>query len=591
GAVLLSRSTAALGALIAALLTLAAGGGASWWKGRGDAVAGAVAAGVVLVALLGPIVAGRSTLAERAGMGGIARVEEPPTTRSWKTSPGVHWMRLRLLFERQPDVSVASRLRFSRATMLALRDEPVLGFGPGSVPLTFARYRLQVPGASPWGESVGQLHSVGLQRLYESGMAGLAAFAIWVLLSILGRPSADPARAWLRIGLAGGVAALAVAGAADALEPAPALVAVGFALIVLLSVRHEARTRERLPRWSLAVAGVGVILVALFAAADWLRSDLGQRREERAVLRVRNVLDGRIDAAVLEDLRAAVRLDPSLGLYAHQAAYAAEELALQSLKDGNGKAAAALFQESERLHHGVVRRFADVHGFASQAGNFLIDRDRPAEAIPYLRKAVALDYYNPLGHFYLGEAFRLLGREAEAIEAHARAIRFYPRLAAAALWSAPGAQELRRRVLERVRGLLLEESALHDPDRASGRLLRHIEHLLQEQAAPDGSTPYPRVLSARLDAVLGTSRAWHLFGRLGFAMENLPVTVLEAEHPPQEDAWARVLEGLPVLTAAELERPRQRQAPAGLREETDAKPAGRPPRQAGMRTGNGGQSA
>ncbi|MEE9218270.1 MAG: hypothetical protein V3U98_04305, partial [Acidobacteriota bacterium] len=115
GAVLLSRSTAALGALIAALLTLAAGWGASWWKGRGDAVAGAVAAGVVLLALLGPIVAGRSTLAERAGMGGVARVEEPRATRSWKTSPGVHWMRLRLLFERQPDVSVASRLRFSRA--------------------------------------------------------------------------------------------------------------------------------------------------------------------------------------------------------------------------------------------------------------------------------------------------------------------------------------------------------------------------------------------------------------------------------------------------------------------------------------------
>jgi tetratricopeptide (TPR) repeat protein len=578
-AALLCRSTAALGALVAGALPLLAGWAAARRGRRPDLFAGPVAAALILAALVAPVLMGRSDLAERGGMAGVAQTLAPGGPGG-KTAR-LHWERLRALVEGRPDVSVAGRLRYARATLRALREEPFLGFGPGSVPVTFARYRLQVPGAAPWGEAVGQLHSVGLQRVYEGGFAGLAAFAAWVLLSVLGRPDADPARSRLRAGLAAAAAALAAAGAADALETAPTLVAIGMVLLALLAARPEARATERMPRAALAAAGAVGLLFALAAGVDLARADAAHRRAQDAVQEVLN--RNEFDDAVLDNLRAAARLDGSVGLYRQQAAYAAEELALNRRQRGDVEGARPLFEEAESLYRGAAERFPDVPGFATQAGNFLLDRDRPHEAVPYLQRGLALDYYDPLAQFYLGEAYRLSGREEEAIDAHARAIRYYPPLARARLWGERANFDLRRRVLERVRRLLLEESSRRQPGTAGADLLFEVDRLLREVPAAAADPARTEVLVHRFDQIPGLSRARHLFERSGFTMENLPVAVRQADEPGGDRRWARVLEGLPVLTAVDLEA---RQASAKGQSSEDrsgkARQAGRRRQRAGI---------
>ncbi|HXH28078.1 MAG TPA: tetratricopeptide repeat protein, partial [Candidatus Polarisedimenticolia bacterium] len=239
-----------------------------------------------------------------------------------------------------------------------------------------------------------------------------------------------------------------------------------------------------------------------------------------------------------------------------QAAYAAEELALGRQESGDPAGAAALFEEAEEDYRLAADRFPDVPGFASRTGNFLLDRDRPAEAIPYLRQGVALDFYDPLGHFFLGEALRRSGRDREAVEEYARAVRYNPRLAAAALWSEAGQEERRRLILEKTRDLLLAEGAAGETAPARARVLEHVESLLAGAPAGEKAPRRRIVLVHRLDAVPGRSRARHLFGRVGFPIENLPVAVLESDPAAEERRWSWVLQGLPVLIAGDLETDR-----------------------------------
>lgn len=548
-AAVLSRSTAAYVALALGLLTLLAGWIWTRRGGRGEGAA-ALAAALVVASLTIPAAAGGARLSERSGMGVVARTENPQIIPGFKATPRHHWVRLSMLFKGRPDVAVAARMRYARATLGALSSAPLLGFGPASVPLTFARHRLQVPGAAFWGEAVGQLHSVGLQRMYESGIAGLVAFAAWALLSLAGRDPGGAVGSRLRLGLMAAVVALAVAGAGDALETAPVLPVIGVTLLALLSARPEARSSERLPGWGLRLVAGAALLVALAAAADMLRADLAQRRAEAAALRARTL---GLDEPALEALRSAAGLDPALGLYEHQAAYAAEELALARQRAGDEGSARALFEESERRHRRAAGAFPAILGFASQTGNFLLDRDRPQEAIAYLETAVALDYYDPLGQFYLGEAYRLAGREQDAVEAHARAVRYYPRLVSASLWSLPEHEGLRRRVLERVRALVLEESARPAPGTPRARLLDLVQSSLE---APPRRLPEPaerQILVHSFDAQPEAARSRHLFGCLGFPIENLPVALEKAPEDVDDGSWALILQGLPVVTAIEIE--------------------------------------
>jgi tetratricopeptide (TPR) repeat protein len=67
-------------------------------------------------------------------------------------------------------------------------DRPLLGWGPGTTPLVYPRYRGQLDGGA---ENVLQLHSLPVNLWAELGLAGLAALAALALLG-LRHAAADP---------------------------------------------------------------------------------------------------------------------------------------------------------------------------------------------------------------------------------------------------------------------------------------------------------------------------------------------------------------------------------------------------------------
>ncbi|HLX09992.1 MAG TPA: O-antigen ligase family protein, partial [Thermoanaerobaculia bacterium] len=80
--------------------------------------------------------------------------------------------RLARIASRQ-DVSSLARAVYLRAGWQGWRERPWLGWGPGSVPWTAAWFIVPRPGINPWGEAVGELHSLPVQLAYEIGTLGL----------------------------------------------------------------------------------------------------------------------------------------------------------------------------------------------------------------------------------------------------------------------------------------------------------------------------------------------------------------------------------------------------------------------------------
>lgn len=74
-----------------------------------------------------------------------------------------------------PDVSTVQRTAMLQAGVMMGRDHPLLGWGPGTTPLAYPRYRHALDGGA---ENVLQLHSTPLHLWAETGAAGLLGAAL-----------------------------------------------------------------------------------------------------------------------------------------------------------------------------------------------------------------------------------------------------------------------------------------------------------------------------------------------------------------------------------------------------------------------------
>jgi O-Antigen ligase len=135
------------------------------------------------------------------------------------------------------DPSALARSVYVRAGWQGWRERPWLGWGPGSVPWTAAWFLAPRPGFNPWGEAVGELHSLPVELAYETGALGLLgalglAGAFLLRRRSERRTARDPA--WLAagwLGLAGAfVAWLGTGAVAVAALPLALAVAAGAAL-------------------------------------------------------------------------------------------------------------------------------------------------------------------------------------------------------------------------------------------------------------------------------------------------------------------------------------------------------------------------
>jgi hypothetical protein len=354
------------------------------------------------------------------------------------------------------DPSALARAVYFRAGWQGWRERPWLGWGPGSAPWTDAWFLAPRPGLNPWGEAVGELHSLPVHLAYETGAVGLAlalaTSGAFLRRRWLERRSAsDP---WLLaagcLGLAGaGVSWLATAAMAVTALPLALAIAAGAALAggraaeagaatgaprevgAGLSSGAERRpTRLWAPRrtaWDRRRLSPPACLYGLAAAAALVAPEMARWHYDRAVVAAET---GWRPAAISE-LATAVRLDPSFPLYG---------MRLAILEDGGSaeRHAAALALSAARHGWGV--------GVLWLVAGILGEDEGEVWAQAALEQSCVLDPLSPFPPFYLMAA---APDAAAAPRLGARALLAEPRLMAATFWE--GREPLFRRALEEVR--------------------------------------------------------------------------------------------------------------------------------------------
>src|SRR4051812_15576371 len=283
------------------------------------------------------------------------------------------------------DTSAQARGAYLAAGVQGFQARPLLGWGPGAVPWTAAAFLDPVLRANPWGESVGDLHSLPVQLGYELGLTGLLLVGgIGVLFSVRRVAEREEGRdpALLLgglLGLGGGaVAALGSGAVAVTALPLAAAVAAGAALA------GSGRGKERSPR-------LPVRIYALAALAALAPLELARWHYDRG-----RIADSLGKPRVAEaELAAAARLDPRFPLYPMRLAL------LRARRPEERGPAAALALGAARLGGAAPSLWlvAGVLGYAAQE----------PWAGTALEKACALDPLDPFPPFYA-----MLVRRAES---------------------------------------------------------------------------------------------------------------------------------------------------------------------------------
>jgi O-Antigen ligase len=345
------------------------------------------------------------------------------------------------------DVSALARAVYIQAGWQGWRERPWLGWGPGAAPWTAAWFLAPRPGLNPWGEAVGELHSLPVHLAYETGALGLLC-VLAVAGAFLGRRWAERRTAVDAgllaagcLGVAGagiawlGTAAVAVSALPLALAAAAgAALAGGGAAVARPAAPAGALRREAGapdggagPRPAPAWRNGPACVYGLAAAAALLAPQMARWHYDRAVAAGQS---GRRPAA-LSELAAAVRLDPSFPLY---------RMRLALLHDGGAgeSGAAALAWRAARDGQGV--------GLLWLAAGILGRAEGEVWAPAALEQSCALDPLSPFPPFYL------MASAPGAVAAPrlgARALLAEPRLMAATFWE--GREPLFRLALEEVR--------------------------------------------------------------------------------------------------------------------------------------------
>ncbi len=321
---------------------------------------------------------------------------------------------------REPDLSLQARAVYLQAGWQAAVDRPALGWGPGSVAWTAARFVRPRPGVNPPSEIVGDLHSLPAQLVFEIGLSGLlvtcAIFALFVRRRLAELPAAaDPEllRASL-VALAGGaVFALGNSQLTVLALPLAASIVAGTAL------SGSAKPRDLAPRRGVAVVTLYATITVIFLLPS-----------ERAHFHYQQARLSGAGPQALESLGRAAALDPEFPLYQARQAW-------QMARRGDGPAAAKGALQAARGAVGLAPLWL-------AAGSLAADSNQPW-ARSALLEAVRLDPLSPLASFHI---MRSLPKHPAAARWGSRALRAEPRLAAANFWS--DHPELRRQVMARL---------------------------------------------------------------------------------------------------------------------------------------------
>jgi tetratricopeptide (TPR) repeat protein len=225
-------------------------------------------------------------------------------------------------------IALRTRLGLWRRTLAMVRDHPMWGVGPGNWPIAFPRYA--EPSATREGVlsavmAPRQAHNDVLERIAETGVVGLAAFA-WLVLSVVLavrhrlRDADESARA-STAAAAGALVALAGAGVTGFPLEMPATVALGGLALGLVAPAAErapsagdmasrarspwpARIRAWLKRAAVGLA-VGLVFWVGVRSERELRASYWLGLAERALRAERSVPGATRALSALDRARAA----------------------------------------------------------------------------------------------------------------------------------------------------------------------------------------------------------------------------------------------------------------------------------------------
>jgi tetratricopeptide (TPR) repeat protein len=204
-------------------------------------------AALAVVALLVVPIRRRKTLAAGLVIAGLGLALAHPRTRALFAKPDP---------AAAPNISNVQRTAMLTAAWRMGLDRPLLGWGPGTTPLAYPRYRAGLDGGA---ENVLQLHCTPAQLWAELGAAGVAVALAFVVLTLRAAPRHPTAAATL--------AGYAVFALTDWQLDVPV-----FALAVALCAALIAPPGENCPaglRRSVGVSALGALaIIALLGRSD-----------------------------------------------------------------------------------------------------------------------------------------------------------------------------------------------------------------------------------------------------------------------------------------------------------------------------------
>lgn len=320
-------------------------------------------------------------------------------------------------------------------------ERPLLGWGPGSVPLAYPQVRASLEGGT---ENSLQLHNTPAQLWATLGAAGLTAFALLVggtLHAIRRAPPTPPTLA-----AAGGLCSYGVLALLDHQLDVPAFTTLAAVnLAVLTAARAPAPVApQRAARLAVIVPIAGGLALAL---APTLR-DLSARRHYDAALDALGTGDGPAYLAALDRATEAAPHDP---YFQHRAAaWLLEQRAAipdPARRIDLARNAAARLERS--LATGVHQEFAHF-----TLGWLNLDLGQPDFAARHFAAAARLVPDKGGVFFGLGLAHEAAGRRIAAVRAFALELVNDPRHLTSPTWEVPSLAPLRAEALAEAHTLL-----------------------------------------------------------------------------------------------------------------------------------------
>lgn len=504
---------------------------------------GVIAAGVVCVPAV-VFVIFRATWSRQLKTGVIAAATFILVFAVW-TNPRMRELTLGQGWSAASQESNVQRNAMLEAGAKLGATRPLLGWGPGTVPLTYPQIRHRLNGGV---DSVLQLHNTPAQLWATLGSGGIIALVI--LLAAVAR------RLW-QIARSSSLAPITLTATASLLGyglftltdhqldvPAMnALLVLNLALIFADEKTTQATAVSRATKWGFSLAAGIILLGPLFLTG---RDLLARFAYDQSLI----LFEDERPVEALEYLETAAQRAPYDPYYRHQLAGRLLEQRTHA-KDNAELAkltAAATAQLEQSLRAGCLQEYAHFN-----LGWLALESTEPARAIPHFLATVQEAPHRGGAYFGLGVALRASGNEAAAIRAFALEWIADPVAFTAPFWESPNIAPLRPKISLEADTIIAELAATYPPAQYVRELWQWWEH---------GTTPPAKGFNPETNAFTQTLTALALHQPIPANAEpHRWAALLRAWRAlPSENAFATLIKNDPSFAAA-LARRTVRHAP------------------------------